>query len=87
MQIAYLCRYTRAHTCTPSKSFQCFLAPSITQWAQKSLVHMPGFSGYPGFPVQKWESPGTRGASAKIEQDPQLPLREFVCVSSNPAYS
>lgn len=45
MQIAYLCRYTRAHTCTPSKSFQCFLAPSITQWAQKAWCTCQDFLG------------------------------------------
>lgn len=89
MQIVYLCIYTRAHTCTPSQSFQCFLAPGVTPRnlvAPKSLVPVPGFSGYPGSPVKIWETPGRRGASAKMEQDPQLPLREFVCVSSNPAY-
>lgn len=90
MQIVYLRRYTCAHTLTPSQSFQCFLAPGIMHRnpvGPKILVCMPEFTGYPGFPVQIQESPGMRGASAKMERDPQLPFREFACVSSNPADS
>lgn len=48
MQIVYLCRYTRARTCTPSQSFQCFLAPGLhtgTQRAQNSDYTFQDFLG------------------------------------------
>lgn len=55
MQIVYLCRYTRASTCMPSQSFQCFLAPVLhigTLQAQNPHCTSQDFLG----PVQIWES-------------------------------
>lgn len=90
MQIVYLCRYTRVHIRTHTETeLPCFLAPSVTLRnpdGPKSLVCTLGCSEYPGSPVRVL-SHHARGASVKMEQDPQLPPREFVCVSSNWAYS